>query len=377
MNARLSTLLLLGACGAPDLSELYTQTAVEVVDDGAAANAVFTEFVSAAQDTLHVALPGLADTELAQALIDRRDAGVDVQVVVDFDQREDEGVALLRDADVPVRLADAGLAYFDFSINADVSFPSEDVLMTHSFAIADNNQALLSSQAGDLDSGARVLLHASGEDLWEDLRSEHVQVFGGSDATAQTAFSQMAKSIADARWAYPTASPEILEVWFGPQERITKRVVDAIYGARSSVRILSDDMAHAGLIAALASKASYGFDMEVVVGPNFGRSNSTVSNTLKSADDVQALQVSGAGAVPTIVLIDFEAGRDGQTPISKAFVLTHPFLPASRLGGTGDAKSDQLADGTMFVIGERGSPGANLQALEALYEQFAEQAEAL
>jgi hypothetical protein len=77
------------------------------------------------------------------------------------------------------------------------------------------------------------------------------------------------------------------------------------------------------------------------------------------------------------VLIDFEAGRDGQTPISKAFVLTHPFLPASRLGGTGDAKSDQLADGTMFVIGERGSPGANLQALEALYEQFAEQAEAL
>lgn len=377
MSRSILLLPLLSACGAPDLAALYTQTAIEVVDDGPAANAVFTDFVSAAQTTLHVALPGLVDEALAQAILDRHAAGVDVQVVTDIDRRDDAGVALLMDADVPLRLADGGLAYFDFGINADVAFPSEDVLMTHSFAIADNNQALMASQAGDADGGARVLLHASGEDLWEDLRAEHQQVFGGADATAQTAFSQMAKSIADARWAYPTASPEVLEVWFGPQERVSKRVVDAIYGARSSIRVLSDDIAHDGLIEALHSKAGYGFPVEVVVGPNFGRSNLAVSNSLNDSDDVDARRAAGVASMPTVVLIDYSPGRDGKSPNARAFVLTHPFLPASRLGGTGDKKTDQLADGTMFVLGERGTPGANLQAIEELYEAFAADAEEL
>ena len=92
-----------------------------------------------------------------------------------------------------------------------------------------------------------------------------------------TAFSNMQKSIADNRWLYRTQSSLDLEVWLGPQERLTKRIIDAVYGARSSVRVLTNDFANEGLTQALQAKAGHGFNVQVIVGPGMRGSNSALS----------------------------------------------------------------------------------------------------
>ena len=57
-----------------------------------------------------------------------------------------------------------------------------------------------------------------------------------------------------------------MEIWLGPQERLIKRVTDAVYSSRSDVRILTNELADGGLAKALQAKSADGFDVQVVVG---------------------------------------------------------------------------------------------------------------
>ena len=152
-------------------------------------------------------------------LIDAHDAGLLVEVVTDVDQREaDAGTQLLLDAGVPVKLADDEMTYTEFGIGSTSPrsrVPSEyvtTILGLRSSPTRTGSCSRPSSAPSGMATPAWCTTCQS-EDLIDDLSMEHNQLFGGTDASSLTAFSSMAKSIADARWLYPNQSGLELEVW--------------------------------------------------------------------------------------------------------------------------------------------------------------------
>ncbi|MCA9490413.1 MAG: hypothetical protein KC621_10830 [Myxococcales bacterium] len=378
MRTPISLLVAAGlvGCAEPDPAELFYGTSVTSVRDEAAAADAFVQRIASAQDTLHVAIPTGEDTAIADALIEAWDRGVQVEVVTDVDVADTEGIRRLLDAEVPVRLADAGLTYFEFSLNTDVVFTSEMTKMSDVWVVADRQSVLAASHVGSLADGTRILFDLKGEEIIEDLLAEHNQLFGGTDATAVDAYDAPNKSITDFRWRYGTDSDVDLQMWFGPQERLTKRIVDGIYGARSSIWVLTNDLANEGLTKALQDKAALGFDVRVVVGPNFGDSSSAVSRFFENeTPDVDKRRVTDP-VVPTLVILDWEdlpSGRRGQ---ARGMVITHDLFNAARLYRGNPVETDQLIDGVMWELATAATPTGDLQSLLDVWQDHLDRSEA-
>ncbi len=384
------TLALLLACSAPDVAALFGDVQTFVEPDGEAADRHLIDAIDAATTELSVALPSSENVDLADAIVAAWDRGVAVEVVTDVDVADDPGIAAISDALIPLRLADGGLTYFDFAINVDVTWTSEQVRMSHAWAIVDHERIVGATSAGSLASGPRVVLDTRGEDLVEDFLLEFNQVFGGTDATALTSFSNPAKSVVDARWIYGTTDDTTLGVWFGPQERLVKRVIDAVYGARSSVRILTDDLSNDGLVRALQAKAANGFPVTVIVGPRFGTASSAQARALENeAPDVERFRVTDEDTLPTVLLVDLESTRLGQRNPAVAMILTHDLVSSARVWTGTEVESDQLIDGTLWSLtdtddyrtgpsgGREGQDGGPHQALLDLFETQLDRAEPL
>ncbi len=369
--------LLLGACAAPDPSELFYRAAVSTPADEAGAAAAFVDAIGSADTSLHVALPAGEDTALSDALVQAYDRGLEIEVITDVDLAETDAVRALLDAEVPVALLDGGLTYFEFSQNADVTFSSGVTRMSDAWVVADRKRIVAASSVGSLADGTRVVFDLEGEDLVDDVLAEHNQLFGGTDATAVDAYDAPNKSITDNRWRYGTDTSADLEVWFGPQERLTKRVVDGIYGARSSIWILTNDLCNEGLTKALQDKADLGFDVRVVVGPAFGTASSLVSRLFEeTSDEVDKRQVSDP-VVPTIVLLDWEEQGSGLRSRARAMVLTHDLLSASRLYRGEPVPTDQMIDGAMWVLSTAAEPSAEMETLRAVFQDHLDRSEDL
>jgi len=363
-----------GGCAPPNLDEGFTVVEHFADASGEDANAHFVEVMDSADATLRVALPFFEDPALADAFVDALDRGVDGRLVLDIDQIDDAGVVQLETLGVtcmeaeealvhrlageepPCILADDGVDYFDFANNVAVVVPSSAIWMTHAFAVADDVHFVRSSRAGDLAQGVRLSSVGHSEDLGDDLSREHQQLFGGTDASTLTAFSSSAKSVTDNRWLYPTQSRVSMEMWFGPQERLIKRIIDATYRARSSVYVLTDDFVDVNLARALDQKGADGFKMIAVVGPNFGTTRPELSRTFLSADNIEKYRISeGVEHVPTMVLVDYTEDQTGSQPMTQAFVLSHDIAATTRYFGGGSAvevleQSDQLMDGNLMVL---------------------------
>lgn len=349
--ARLTPLLLLPlvGCAEPDLDAMFT---LADVSSGGRTEAVdaLAALADGAEESLVVSIPGGQDTEVSDILVRTADRGVSVEVVTDYDRREDPGIVALADAGIPVTLADDGITYFEFNLNADVSWTSEETILSSSFAVADHLEFMSASDLGEIHDGRRIIVEGRGQDLADDLFKEHNQLFGGADAVSTTAFDNLAKSIADNRWLYPLGTGPTLEVWFGPQERVTKRIIDSVYSAKASVYVLTDDLANEGLVKALQHKAGNDFDVQVIVGPSFGNNSAPLSRLLTNdAPDVVKRQVTTA-RTPTVVLIDLQTARDGNTYPAKGFVLSHDLYSAERLYRGGEVVTDQLVDGVLWTL---------------------------
>ncbi|MCB9686626.1 MAG: hypothetical protein H6738_07985 [Alphaproteobacteria bacterium] len=378
MRTPFSLLLAAGlvGCAEPDPSELFYGATVTSVRDEASAADAFVQRIATAEDTLHVALPTGEDPTIADALIEAWDRGIQVEVVTDADVADTEGIRRLLDAEVPVRLADAGLTYFEFTLNADVVFTSEMTKMSDVWVVADSQTVLAASHVGSLADGTRILFDMKGEELIEDLLREHNQLFGGTDATAVDAYDAPNKSITDFRWRYGTDSDVDLQMWFGPQERLTKRIVDGIYGARSSIWVLTNDLANEGLSKALQDKAERGFDVRVVVGPDFGDSSSAVSRVFENeTPDVDKRRVTDP-VVPTLVILDWEDQPSGRRGQARGMVITHDLFNAARLYRGSPVETDQLIDGVMWELATASTPTGDLQALMDVWQDHLDRSEA-
>jgi len=377
---RLLLPLFLVACSSspPKLGQIFSQVEVFTEEDPAVASDYFVDVVGRARDSLHIALPAGENEALTDAIVAAWDRGVEVEVVTDIDQSADPGIVALIASEIPVTLADGEITYFDFNVNDDVSWRSAQTLMTHAFVIADRRRLVNASSMGWLRTGPTVVMDVDSEEIVEDYLSEHNQVFGGADATSTTAYDGLAKSIADYRWLYHTQTDVQLEVWFGPQERLTKRVIDAVYGARASVYVLTDDFANEGLAHALQAKAADGFDVQVIVGPSFGASSAILSRVLEDeTPNLPKFQVAGVESLPTLVLVDYEKARDNHRYRSRAMVLSHDLYSAARLHRSQEVVNDQLIDGNLWVFNDYDTPSAELQAMLALWEDAFANAEVL
>lgn len=379
-TATLPLLTLLGACAAPAV-DAEARTRLQLArtgDEPAATSDAFIAAIDAAEQTLHVALPALVELPLAQAIIDAQDRGVLVEAILDVDRADDPGVALLVAAEVPLKLADPGISYQDFSVNLELSFPGEDVQMSHAYAVIDSTRVVSAPFVGGGEIGENLVLDIESEDIGWDFMLEHGQIFGGLDASALTAYSAGAKSIVDPNWLYPTQSALTLELWFGPQERLVKRVIDAVYGAKSDVTILSDDVFDKGLAVALQAKAADGFAMQVIVSQRFGEHAPQLSSELRdAAPDVDTRMLTDDRRVPTIVLVDQGTDRVGGKPRTRAFVLTHEMVSATRTLGIEPLRSDQLIDGHLWVLGQTGEVGPEITQLQELVAAHIDASEAL
>jgi len=376
--------LALVACAPPDAEELFNRVDVSVEQTPADASRHFVDLIDDAEDSVHICLPSIEDTSLSDALIAAYDRGVEVEVATDIDMADTEGALALAEAGVPLTLADDGIAYFEFAFNIDVEWSSEETIMSHSFVVVDGYHVANATAVGDLAEGPRVVFDAVGEELAEDLWTEHNQIFGGADCTATTAYDALAKSIADYRWRYGTSTDEGLEIFFGPQERLTKRVVDAAYSARASVWVVTDDYSNEGLSLALKEKVAlfdelgYDFDARVIVGPNFGTVSPSQANTLsRDTPGVRKRQLD-IERLPTMVLVDYERSPvDGRRHHAKAMVLSHDLFAAARLFRGAEVINDQLIDGSMWVLDDFDSPSEDMTRLEDLFWELWEQGEGL
>ena len=378
LNARFGLLLGLAACAPPEVDALFTTLSLDAVDDGAAASDTLATVADEAVDELRIAVPALEDDDLTDAILAAHERGVDVQVVTDVDRSLDAGVLALQAAEVPLTLADGEVAYHDYAIDSEVYWPSGSVTMAHSFAVADQTNVALATRAGDSADGTRAVMRLSSQDIGQDLLAEFGQVFGGTDASSLTAFNSLAKSITDTRWIYPTQTDLDAQVWFGPQERLVKRITDAVYSARASVWVLSGDLADEGLTRALQDKASNDFDVRVVVGGRFGRNAPAISDTFATqSPDVLKSIVLDADVVPTIVLVDYALDRNGDRAMAQAFVLSHDLVSASRLYYSTTIPTDQLIDGTLVVLQDYDEPSEALLTLLEVVQDHRDRAEAL
>ncbi len=366
---RLLPLVLLGACAPPDPGALFTSATARVLPDGQATDALLIDAIDAAKDSLHVALPAAEDTGISDAILRAFDRGVDIQVLTDVDREGDPGITALIDAGVPVSLADGGMTYFDFTTSRDVTWTSDQVRMTDCWVVTDGLRVVGCTLAGSLQGGPRVAFDVKGEEIAEDVLGEHNQIFGGTDATALTSFSNPAKSILDLNATYPNTDDTRVGVWFGPQERLTKRVIDAIYGARSSIRVLTDDLSNDGLARALQDKAKNGFDVTVITGPHFGLASSVQAREYENGTpDVDKFARTDVDQLPTVILIDFEDTRLGQRSLAKAMVLTHDLVSSARIWKGSEVVSDQVLDGTLWSLEDSDEPSPEMIDLLALFE---------
>ncbi len=389
MSPRLAVLTLLSGCAAPPMGATFNAAEVFVEDDAERQTDRLARAVDGARHTLEVALPAGEDTALAESIVDAWDRGVAVRVVTDIDLADSPAIARLTDAGVPLTLADGAVSLFDFNLKTDMSWTSDQTLMSHGHVIVDDEAAWVGTGVGATGPGERVLLGLQGETIIEDLLSEHRQVYGGADATSPTAYDGMAKSIADFRWIYPTRTDVMLEVWFGPQERIGKRLIDAIYGARSSVKVLTGEFGNPGVAMALQRKAATGFDVALVIGSEVTfEVESPASVLLNDTPDLPVYQLpASVEVVPTLVLVDYEPARDGARSLAKAHVLSHALHSSTRLHEWySEARradehlpviNDQFIDGVLLVLQDANEPSAELLSLMDVFDRHRQIAEPL
>jgi hypothetical protein len=143
--------------------------------------------------------------------------------------------------------------------------------------------------------------------------------------------------------------------------------------ARSSVRVLTDDLANEGLIKALQDKAALGFDVEVVVGPSFGTNSSALARLFaNTTPGVRKRRTSEPN--PTVVILDAATARDGNAYPARVFSLSHDLISANRLYRGTPVRNDQLIDGVLWVVEDelhRATPSMRSEPLQlavSLYE---------
>jgi hypothetical protein len=196
------------------------------------------ELIVNAEETVDVALEYFESERIAEALISAQGRGLQVRVIGDIDRRGQDGFRTLEDAGIEVIYGDGAVTWQAVFGRALVDRTGEDNLMTHNFVIADRLRILNLTGGFSLDAeqSTQAGFIAASEDLAKDFGDCFDQLHGGIFATAQTFYDDSVSADTNNRTSYPIEDG-VVEVYFGPQERLVKEVIDRIYNAKASVYI--------------------------------------------------------------------------------------------------------------------------------------------
>ena len=376
--------------------------------------------VAGAETRVWAALSDLTDDELANALVAIAGEGVEVQVVTDESERGSTGVAILEAAGIPVEFGDGEIAYLpeptvttilqdcepdaenDLFIQcirrADQSLvlPNDGLMvrpdaynvMTHNFFVIDDVTVWNLAAPLNATNTPWFAWRAHSQEMVQAFEREFRQMFGGMFSTTLTAYNGPNKSenhgpVYDSR--IPSHRPGrfvelqpgfltsggMVDVRFNPQSRLVKELIDDLYGARTSVFLMTDQLTNEYVIDALAYKARF-FDVRVVV-----REGSVIPEDLATLTDIQGdpvVRTIDYTYVPTVMLTDaFSASRSGNGTSTRwarsGVVLSHAtfhgapfevFNPSEpgfeRVRTTNDIiriyPSDLFVDGSMWMFKE-------------------------
>ena len=287
-------------------------------------------------------------------------AGVDVRAFGDLDLRAQPGFERLSagltpvDGRIPVRFGDGPLSYNPELVDVIVR-DGEHNRMSHNFIVCDERDLLTVTGGFGVTEVYQFGMHARSRDLGRDYADEFNQLFGGIDASTLSAFNGPLKSIADNREWYDSNVGRV-EAYFGPQERLVKRMVDAVYGARASVYLVAEEMTSAPLADALRYKAEAGFEVVVIVADDgVDVESSRFARMQRELRGLPNARVLSAPAVAVnAVIIDADASPiDGLFHHGRALVTSEPLLAATSVleGQVTTARaSDAFTDANMFVF---------------------------
>ena len=384
MNAKLAISIALcvfagitvSACSseAPTTAEYRHRFEVLVQPSGSdALVAAAVRAVDRAEHSAWVAADALDSERLAAALEAAAQRGVDVRLVGDADRRGQATFVRLEGSLPPVLDAQSlvsaiqyGNGSFAYAPTPDVAVEraGDDSQMTSNFVVVDELY-VVGATDGFVESGssAQIGFEAASEWLGRDFADEFRQMHAGVFATTLSAFNGPLKSDTNNRQFYRTDDGRI-EVYFGPQERLMKQIIDEVYAARASVTVVADYLASAPLADALRYKAEAGFEVRVVVTERNRGVVSSRFEALRSAFDgldnasiVAAPDVDGAApfALDAVVIDDLRSPIDGREYPAQAWVSTQTlvadisFIEVSE-GVTQARASDAFSDAYAFVV---------------------------
>jgi phosphatidylserine/phosphatidylglycerophosphate/cardiolipin synthase-like enzyme len=355
-------LVLLWACAAPDpRSELFNRGEALYVESEADEKALEARVISAidrAKERVWASFERLESVAIARALVRAEARGVDVRVVSDVDRKADPGLLVLiaelgelEDGKGRLQLFGDALGHSPQPTRM-LERGSELNQITHTFLLIDDNRVLNLSQGFGAAPFARWGFDVRSTDIAKDFEDEHTQVFGGVSATTLSYFDGMLKSNTNNRIYYPMPE-DVWELYFGPQERLMKRIVDEIYAARASVQIITPELSNTFVVDALRYKARIGGIVDVMVDEASVERPTSRFDDLQQAlvDDASSAELRlGGGLGFTAVVIDAERARDGRRYQTRVLVLSHALVESIPFDASDVSRlSDAFMDGNMWV----------------------------
>ena len=340
--------------------------------------------IGAAEQSIEIAVSTLADEDVAKALVAAKERGVSVRVVSDWDSRDSAGLVVLEENEIFPVYGDGELQYLPEPTLATVLGqcqereerqhilcyrgqsgdqgamvrPGDYNLMSHNFAIIDG-YTVWNFPAFDGASTNWVGWRIESSKLAYDFLAEFKQMESGTFATTLDIYNGPVKSDTNNDITYLTDQGQ-MSLWFNPQERLMKLVIDRVYKSRASVWIATDNLTNPFLLDALEYKANNGFDVRIVVHPDH-QAEGEAKDRLESLGVQYA--ADGYDSLSTLLIIDAEEDRNGDTWGREALGLSHPLLrggpftvePASPSDQVFIYPADMFADGNLWMLQETGS----------------------
>ncbi|MFW5966711.1 MAG: phospholipase D-like domain-containing protein [Persicimonas sp.] len=380
-------------CNSEEASndEVLTTVDYHVADDQEAQTTRHDDLIADidnARERVDVAVSALEDDQLALALVDAAKRGVPVRLVTDYEEFESdqEGLGIVEEADeIDVTIGDGTLGYLPEPTLAPIlgecreeeeeqfircsqgQDSEQDVMvrpgdynvMSHDFALIDDE---IVWTFPPLDGASRDWMgwRVESSKMAYDFTREFQQMHGGVFSTTLDVYNGPVKSTADNNVRYYTDKGE-MRLWFNPQERLLKQVIDEVYKAKASVWVMSDNVVNGDLLDALEYKDERGFDVRVMSNPD-------LQGEGDAADQLDGLGVAAPpediDRLSTLIVIDETRDRSGQHRPRRVLSLSHPLMRAKPFevefdsGGADDViiyPSDLFVDGNLWQLVENGS----------------------
>lgn len=367
---------------APDPADVFNRVGILEAGDGALSTGDLESrmiaIINGAEHRAYAVFEDFESEPVAQALIDAHNRGVDVKVVGDVDRRYQVGFRMAEEAGLYTRFGNGELD-FELEPTRPATAEGDHSRVTHNFVVVDS-RFVVNISGGFLEGRPNVQqlgFEATSEDIATDFEDEAIQMAGGVFATTYDNFNSIIKSDVNNRRYYRTETG-VIEVYFGPQERLMKRVIDAAYSAKSSVFIVGEGLENEFLAEALRYKAMNGFQVAVVLDADAEGESPIATSLASDFDDIRGDDVLPdlryrSGIQQNMIIIDANVSpHDGKTHQTKVYVLSEPLAASGgfvRVGNTYEGRTaDALMDANMWALTR--TPGIREDKVDRLIRNF-------